>query len=138
MAQSVDLTRATRERMAFETNVSIDLTYATRDRWALEAAAGEDHAVMFDGLALSLVDARAGAIRSVASDVLSLALGEGRAAAVLVVAHLLSCADRVKVAEMCRAIGACSGGYFERPSGSCPGGYEDDDDQCSNLYQELV
>lgn len=52
--------------------------------------------------------------------------------------HLTSVTDNIQLREMKRAITPCSGGYFENPSGSCAGAYREDDDQQSNLYQEMV
>ena len=51
---------------------------------------------------------------------------------------LLTVQDLVLLRQLVRAITPCSGGYFENPSGSCAGAYREDDDQQSNLYQEMV
>jgi hypothetical protein len=51
---------------------------------------------------------------------------------------LLTVQDLVLLRQLVRAITPCSGGYFENPSGSCAGAYRENDDQQSNLYQEMV
>jgi hypothetical protein len=50
----------------------------------------------------------------------------------------MTIAESVKPKEMCRSTSPCWGGYFERRSGDCAATYNEDDDQDSNLYRELV
>jgi hypothetical protein len=52
--------------------------------------------------------------------------------------HRMTIAESVKPKEMCRSTSPCWGGYFERRSGDCAATYNEDDDQDSNLYRELV
>lgn len=52
--------------------------------------------------------------------------------------HKMPLPESVKPKEMCRSTSPCWGGYFERRSGDCAATYNEDDDQDSNLYRELV
>ena len=52
--------------------------------------------------------------------------------------HILSLEDSVWLRQVARIASCGDGSYFERPDGDCRRGYEDDDGQDANLYQELV